>query len=59
MKTFKKIFNFYVTDTVIDNYIHSILQGPEVDPEDEIDVEVDRDNYNCYVTLNVFDRVLY
>ena len=59
MKTFKKIFNFYVTDTVIDNYIHSILQGPEVDPEDEIDVKVDRDNYNCYVTLNVFDRVLY
>jgi len=58
MKTFKKTFDFYVTNTEIDNYIHSILQGPEVDPEDEIDVEVDRDNYNCYVTLNVFDRVL-
>ena len=53
-----KTFNFYVTDAVIDNYIHSILQGPEVDQEDEIDVEVDRDNYNCYVTLNIFDRVL-
>jgi len=58
MKSFRKIFNFYVTDAEIDNYIHSILQGPEVDPEDEIDVEVDRDNYNCYVTLNIFDRVL-
>jgi len=58
MKTFKKTFDFYVTNTEIDNYIHSILQGPEVDPEDEIDVEVNRDNYNCYVTLNVFDRVL-
>ena len=58
MKTFKKTFDFYVTSAEIDNYIHSILQGPEVDPEDEIDVEVDRDNYNCYVTLNIFDRVL-
>ncbi len=58
MKTFKKTFDFYVTNAEIDNYIHSILQGPEVDPEDEIDVEVDIDNYNCYVTLNVFDRVL-
>ena len=53
-----KTFDFYVTNAEIDYYIHSILQGPEVDPEDEIDVEVDRDNYNCYVTLNVFDRVL-
>ena len=58
MKKFKKTFDFYVTNAEIDNYIHSILQGPEVDLEDEIDVEVDRDNYNCYVTLNVFDRVL-
>ena len=58
MKTFKKTFDFYVSDSEIDNYIHTILQSPEVDPEDEIDVEVDRDNYNCYVTLNVFDRVL-
>jgi len=58
MKKFKKTVDFYVTNAEIDNYIHSILQGPEVDPEDEIDVEVDRDNYNCYVTLNVFDRVL-
>jgi len=58
MKTFKKTFNFYVTNAEIDNYVHTILKGPEVDPEDEIDVEVDWDNYNCYVTLNVFDRVL-
>ena len=58
MKIFKKTFDFYVKDSEIDNYVHSILQSPEVDPEDEIDVEVDRDNYNCYVTLNVFDRVL-
>jgi hypothetical protein len=59
MKTFKKVFNFYATDVVLDNYIHSILRGPEVDPEDEIEVSVDRDNYNCYVTLNVFNRVLH
>jgi len=59
MKTFKKVFNFYATDVVLDNYIHSILRGPEVDPEDEIEVSIDRDNYNCYVTLNVFDKVLH
>ena len=59
MKTFKKVFNFYATDVVLDNYIHSILRGPEVYPEDEIEVSIDRDNYNCYVTLNVFDKVLH
>ena len=58
MKTFKKTFNFYVSDSEIDNYIHTILQSPEVDPEDEIDVSIDRDDYNCKVILSVFDRVL-
>ena len=58
MKTFRKTFNFYVTDAVIDNYIHSILKGPQVDPEDEIDVSVDKDDYNTYLTLKVFDRIL-
>ena len=59
MKTFKKVFNFYAHNVVLDNYIHSIVRGPEVDPEGEIEVSIDRDNYNCYVTLNVFDRVLH
>ena len=58
MKTFKKTFDFYVSDSEIDNYIHTILQSPEVDPEDEIDVSIDRDDYNCNVMLSVFDRVL-
>ena len=58
MKTFKKTFDFYVSDSEIDNYIHTILQSPEVDPEDEIDISIDRDNYNCNVVLNIFDRVL-
>jgi len=58
MKIFKKTFDFYVTDAEIDNYIHSILQSPQVDPEDEIDIALDRDDYNCNVTLKVFDRVL-
>ena len=40
MKTFKKTFDFYVTDAEIDNYVHSIIQSPEVDPEDEIDVSL-------------------
>jgi len=58
MKIFKKTFDFYVTDAEIDNYIHSILQSPQVDPEDEIDIALDRDDYNCNVTLKVLDRVL-
>lgn len=58
MKTFKKTFDFYVSDSEIDNYIHTILQSPEVDPEDEIDVSIDRDDYNCNVILSIFDRVL-
>jgi hypothetical protein len=59
MKTFKKTFDFYVTDVEIDNYVHSILQSPEVDPEDEIDIDLDRDDYNTYITLKVFDRCLH
>ena len=58
MKIFKKTFDFYVTDAEIDNYIHSILQSPQVDLEDEIDIALDRDDYNCNVTLKVLDRVL-
>ena len=58
MKKFKKTFDFYVTDAEIDNYIHSILQSPQIDPEDEIDIALDRDDYNCNVILKVFDRVL-
>tara|TARA_Y100000816_G_C25620779_1_gene331496 strand:+ start:203 stop:382 length:180 start_codon:yes stop_codon:yes gene_type:complete len=58
MKIFKKTFDFYVTDAEIDNYIHSILQSPQVDLEDEIDIALDRDDYNCNVILKVFDRVL-
>ena len=45
--------------TLINNYVHSILQSPEVDPEDEIEVLINRDNYNCYLTLNVFERILH
>ena len=59
MKIFKKTFDFYVTDVELDNYVHSILQSPEVDPEDEIDVSVDKDDYNTYLTLKVFDRCLH
>ena len=59
MKTFKKTFDFYVTDVEIDNYVHSILQSPEVDPEDEIDIALDKDDYNTYLTLKVFYRCLH
>ena len=47
-----------MTDAELDNYVHSILQSPEVDPEDEIDISMDRDDYNSYLTLKVFDRTL-
>ena len=59
MKVYKKTFNFYVTDTELDNYVYSILQGPEVDPEDEIDISLDRDDYNSYLTLRILDRKLH
>ena len=58
MKVYKKTFDFYVTNTELDNYVHTILQSPEVDPEDEIDISMDRDDYNSYLTLKVFDRTL-
>lgn len=47
-----------MTDAELDNYVHSILQSPEVGPEDEIDISMDRDDYNSYLTLKVFDRTL-
>ena len=47
-----------MTDAELDNYVHSILQSPEVDPEDEIDISIDKDDYNSYLTLKVFDRIL-
>ena len=59
MKTFKKTFDFYLTDDEIDNYVHIILQSPEVDPEDEIDIDLDRDDDNTHITLKVFDRCLH
>ena len=59
MKIYKKTFDFYLTDTELDNYVHTILHSPEVAPEDEIDVSVDKDDYNTYLTLKVFDRQLH
>jgi len=58
MKTYKKTFDFYVSDSEIDNYVHTILQGPEVYSDDEIDISLDKDDYNTYLTLRVLNRVL-
>lgn len=58
MRTFKKTFDFYATDKELDDFVFSILHGPEVDPEDDIEVLVDSDDDHRYLILKVFDRVL-
>ena len=58
MRTFKKTFDFYSTDKELDDFVFSILHSPEVDPEDDIEVLVDRDDDHRHLTLKVFDRVL-
>ena len=38
MKTYQKIFDFYATDEQVDTFVYSILDGPNVDPDDDIEV---------------------
>jgi len=56
--TFKKTFDFYATDEQLDAFVSSILDRPEFDDEDKIQVEHDWDIDHRYVTLKVYDRVL-
>ena len=58
MKTYKKTFDFYATDTELDNYIHDILTGPDYDPDLQIEVNIYRDKNNRHVALKIFDKVL-
>jgi hypothetical protein len=59
MKTYQKTFDFYATDEQVDTFVYSILDGPNVDPDDDIEVLFDRDIDHRYVTLKVLDRVLH
>ena len=59
MKTYKKTFDFYATDEQVDTFVYSILDGPNVDPDDDIEVLFDRDIDHRYVTLKIFNRVLH
>ena len=59
MKKFQKKFDFYATNVEIDEYIFSILKGSEVDPDDEIEVYMDRNIDNVYATIKVLHRVLH
>ena len=59
MKTYKKTFDFYATDTELDTYVYDILTGPDHDPEAYIEVDYDRDIDHRYVTLKIFDRTLH
>ena len=57
MKTFEKQFDFYATNVEVDEYVFGILKA-ETDPDDEIEVYIDRDIDNRHVSIKVFDRVL-
>ena len=57
MKTFKRKFDFYATNVEVDEYVFGILKA-ETDPDDEIEVYIDRDIDNRHVSIKVFDRVL-
>ena len=57
MKTFEKQFNVKTKLETLDHYVRSILN--KFDPDDDIEVLLDRDINHRYVTLKVFDRVLH
>ena len=59
MKTYKKTFDFYATDTELDTYVYDILTGPDHDPDTQIEVNIDRDIDHRYVTLKIFNRTLH
>ena len=53
MRKFRKTFDFYATINEIDNYIQSILKGPQVDPNDDVIVSVVGDEDHQYASIKV------
>ena len=59
MITFKKTFDFYVSDNELGDYIRfmvDVMTG-DINPNVEIDVECDSDHR--YVTFKIFDKLLH
>ncbi len=56
MKTFEKQFNIKTKLETLDQYIWSILN--KVDPDDEIEVDIQEFDGKQIVNVKIFDRVL-
>ena len=59
MITFKKIFDFYATDSELGNYISSMLEVVEGDIDPQIEFDVESDDQHRYVIVNILDKVLH
>ena len=57
MKTFEKQFNIKTKLETLDHYVRSILN--KVDPDDEIQVDVQEFDGKQIVNVKIFDRVLH
>jgi hypothetical protein len=56
MKTFEKQFNIKTKLETLDQYIWSILN--KVDPDDEIEVNIQEFDGKKFVNVKIFDRLL-
>ena len=56
MKTFEKQFNIKTKLETLDQYIWSILN--KVDPDDEIEVDIQEFDGKKIVNVKIFDRLL-
>ena len=57
MKTFEKQFNIKTKLETLDQYIWSILN--KVDPDDEIEVDIQEFDGKKIVNVKILDRVLH
>ncbi len=57
MKTFEKQFNIKTKLETLDQYIWSILN--KVDPDDEIEVDIQEFDGKQIVNVKIFDRILH
>ena len=59
MKTYKKTFDFYATDTELDSFVYAIVEALIGDLDDEIEVDITQDNNHRYISVNILDKVLH